>query len=1041
MKTYCSLIAAMAVLYPIGYDLSAAVIAKLTPPKAENSCIRFYRENNRLRITDFPASQNGGIARIPLMGMGTSLPPGKYCAYIQLDDVKMPVPLEVAIANDVQVIIPVNTNTRYIGPIHFSASQSFRTIDIRAAVNLSIRSLIVTDFPEPSIPAVIPTIPSQKNTVWIEAPDDLPYPYWFQIDKPLRYVFRSSGTGKAKVEISLVDYHHCQVAEKTVEVDLGTFGSLVLPTVKKYGPYLAKFRISYPDGRQSELQKIFAVVSPPPSQPNLMLGGHGNSALILAMGGARERLWDSNQTLLWKNVEKEKGTFRWSGYLPPKPLRSIVVLETRPQWAQDTFANPDYYFQYVDALTKQYRGQVEIYEIFNEPYTEENEHPEKIATIVRRCAEIIRRNDPSAGIALGGPPEEIPPGLGIWEKLVKARAFDAVDAVTGHFYVGAGGTHPLDQDLRFDAYINAVKNLLSRHGYGQKQLIDSESGICPMETFYAGQPPCYGLWGGKGFSERAPVPYLVGTPMYARLLLLHLYHRIPWMIYHTDKSYGNSWAMVDGDLTPLPASVAITQAVRLLQGFEPAERASVPSRFFGIAFRHGNQDIAVFWAIGLKSGETLWAASSGQAQVKLLDMFGNSLPAATEYEVGSNPVYVKGATAAVKSFFSGLRVRSQIDKEVAARNGRIDQPVCRKGYHGFTVTVPPGAAGCSPDCLYDDILIGSGTPADSWTAASTVPQETAIVYEWTQPQTINWITVGWATGYRPEKYKVEWFDGNRWILAQGTWNGWRKPNENTESYPVWQFKTQKLRFSFIPRTDGSTRTTEFAAYFAPRLTPPITEMQEVYNRNFTPDRNGFLVDWLVCGPFPAMGNRYGSNKPAMWNDLLLKNHYHYGRQYDDTTLHPKVDQTHFVKFEDNSQTKWRVGRGTIHWTPYHTKDGYVDLAETFQKSDIYPDHAKPIENCYGYAVCYITMKKEFTGTMAVGSDDGYKIMVDNTRIAEKVIYRGAAKDQDKYTVKIKAGEHRLLVRVHNDINGHGFFLRFLNQDGTPFRDYHIKIVP
>jgi len=34
-----------------------------------------------------------------------------------------------------------------------------------------------------------------------------------------------------------------------------------------------------------------------------------------------------------------------------------------------------------------------------------------------------------------------------------------------------------------------------------------------------------------------------------------------------------------------------------------------------------------------------------------------------------------------------------------------------------------------------------------------------------------------------------------------------------------------------------------------------------------------------------------------------------------------------------------------------------------------------------------------------------------------------------------------MVRVHNDINDHGFFLRFLNPDGTPFTGYTVKIVP
>jgi len=451
--------------------------------------------------------------------------------------------------------------------------------------------------------------------------------------------------------------------------------------------------------------------------------------------------------------------------------------------------------------------------------------------------------------------------------------------------------------------------------------------------------------------------------------------------------------------------------------------------------------IAAFWSVGLKVGEKRFVASSAGDNVKRFDMFCNPIPASRKkLEVGSDPVYVAGSEAAVKEFFSKMKSESVFEK---GKNtfGRLDQLVSRKGNDGFRIVAPKSAEGYSLDRIHDENTISSGDKKDSWMPVPGKSGEpVTVLYEWNSPQRINWITAGWAMGYRPAKYQVEWFDGTGWRRVQGTWSGWRKPNENVESYPVWEFKTEKLRLSFIPKEDVPTRVSEFSAIYAPRLTPPITEMQEIYNRTFLPGKDGFLGDWLICGPFPANGSRYTGKIPPLWNEMFLKNHYHYGRQYNDATIRPKVDFGHFVEFRENANTKWFVGKGTVHWFPYHSKTGYIDFAQAFHGT---PVHAKPltIENCYGYAICYVTLKNRFEGQLAIGSDDGYKVMIGDKTVAQKIIYRGAGKDQEKYPVAIPSGTHRILVRVHNDINGHGFWFRLLEKDGKPFTDYSIKIVP
>lgn len=1002
-------------------------------PAVSGGGIQYYNRDGAVCISNRPESRNSTIAGLEL---GREFPAGKYEVYLKLNDVTGSNPLELSLAGELRVIQPKNTGNGYLGPIGFDAEKPFSRMDVRASASLKIGAVLIATEPVSAIEASAPAPAVDNDAFWIRTVESGRYPCWFRPGEEPAFRYESAGKGSAAVGIEIYDYNHEVVARKRETIALGSSGKIMLPELKKCGPYLARFLVECPDGQKIEQQKIFALLSAAPEKLTDRLGGHGNSALLLAMGAGRERLWDTNGSLLWRTVEKEKGKFDWSkSKLPPQPLKPLVVIETVPDWAKKPGEDPADLLEYVDRLTKRYKGQVEIYEIFNEPYHPDANHAE----IVGKVADVIRRNDPEVKITTGGPPEEIPPALEWWETQAKAGLFNHVNTITAHLYVGAGGTHPLDQDIRFDAYATALKQLLKRFGQENKELIDSESGLCPNETFYLGEPPVYGLWGGKGFSKRTPVPYKIGTPMYARLFLLHLNHGIPWMIYHTATSYGNSWSLCDGDTTPLPGAVAIAQAVKLLENAEPTGKPALPKGLFGVSFRKGDETIAAFWSVHLKMGETRWISSSAASGVRLLDMFCNALPSGKEVRLGSDPVYVIGKPEQVSAFFSGLKIRSELEKD-SSISGRFDQLVTRTGYQGFRIKAPQGATGCSLSTIHDEETVGTGKPEDSWQAAEKAGEVVAIVYEWDKPQSINWITAGWAVGRRPEKYKVEWFDGSRWILVQGTWQGWRKPNEDVESYPVAEFKTGKLRLSYLSKSDVPACVSEFSALYAPRLTPPVTEMQEIYNSDFAPDKDGWIRDWLVCGPFPATGNRYTRQEPAFWNTDFLAPHYHYGRPFDDSIIRPRVDQQHFVTFTENPQTKWKTGKATVNWFPYHSQNGLVDFAAAFRQSNVFEDH-RTVENCYGYAICYLSLKNDFKGVLSIGSDDGYKIMIDKKLIAQKVVYRGAVPDQEKYPVELTAGEHRIMVRVHNDINDHGFFLRFLNPDGTPFIGYTVKIVP
>ncbi|NLX06993.1 MAG: hypothetical protein GXY33_17790, partial [Phycisphaerae bacterium] len=97
--------------------------------------------------------------------------------------------------------------------------------------------------------------------------------------------------------------------------------------------------------------------------------------------------------------------------------------------------------------------------------------------------------------------------------------------------------------------------------------------------------------------------------------------------------------------------------------------------------------------------------------------------------------------------------------------------------------------------------------------------------------------------------------------------------------------------------------------------------------------------------------------------------------------------------------------------------------------------------CFGYACAYLDVPHDLDASLAVGSDDGYKIWIDDQLVADLVVFRGAAVDQEKHPVKLTKGRHRLLVKVHNDIAGHDLFLRFLDADDKPITDYVVRLTP
>ncbi len=933
------------------------------------------------------------------------------------------------------------TGPQWIGPIHFKTTVSADVIHLRGYSGVMVDCFWLAAAGKTAPAQVEKPVPNMAKKDWQTLWMDWPvYPAWVTDQMPVAIRVRSAGSGSAKVNCRMFDFDHREVGSFSFTVNLGG-GQMMqeIPVPKKFGPYLLRFFVSLPGLPDYEYQRIVTRVSAPLEFTCDRFGGHGNIPLLKLMGGGWNRLWDAGGgNAHWSNIEPEKGKFVWDDNLPAPPVKTLAVLERTPSWLKkDIKDDPSDWLNYARRMAEHFRGKIPVYEIFNEPYNNSSDEAcRKHVAVVTKTAEVIRQADPKALVTSGGPPEEMPPGLGWWKQMIKWGLIKPLDYISVHLYFGGGGTYPIDQDLRFDAYTTSLRRLIDENGGKGKMLWDTESGLCPMESFYIGRNVTYGLWSGQGFTPHDPVPYRIGTAMAGRYLLLHFWHNVRWNYYHTTgHCYGNSWALCDFDDTPLPAAAAVAQLTRFFADAANDGKPALPAGLWGLRFKKGKESIAAIWSVNLKLGEKRFLTLPQNPQVRLLDIFCNPVEKNDSLEIGMYPLILVGGPEAVTRTLAGLAVKSEIDKSISG-----PAKISTRLTGSAKLTASSTASGFTVNPVRDENTVSTGTVKDSWSSKfGKDPQW--LEYRWAEPQTIHRLLCAWPPGDLPDQYKAEWFDGAIWQPCSGT-PDWRSPGLPTEDYTITPVKTDRLRMIIRNKAGRPAKVAEFEAYSIPRLTPPITEMAEIWSRNFKPSAEGFIRDWLVCGPFPSPGNRYGQDKkPANWNADLLDTCWIYGSGHGEPVLQPHVGLEHFAWFPGGTQAKWKPMDVRVAWQPVHTGDGdYLDLGKIFTNSLITsPGHM--VEQSIGYAACYIDVPADIDAILLIGSDDGYKLWLDDKVAAENIVFRQALRDQEKYPVKLTKGKHRLLVKVHNDIGGHGLYLRFQTPGGKPLTNLTIRLAP
>lgn len=184
-------------------------------------------------------------------------------------------------------------------------------------------------------------------------------------------------------------------------------------------------------------------------------------------------------------------------------------------------------------------------------------------------------------------------------------------------------------------------------------------------------------------------------------------------------------------------------------------------------------------------------------------------------------------------------------------------------------------------------------------------------------------------------------------------------------------------------------------------------LAEFYRDNNLPDKaaahiqkTGFITEeaWLILGPFDNTGG-IGYNTAYIPEDAT---------QIDRTKEYDGIDgQIGWQKSEDN------------------TLNGYISLGDN-------------IDWCIAYAFATVTSPNERKVQFRFDSDDQGKVWLNGKQIFTHT--KTFSAEIDKYTIPVtlKQGKNSILVKVYEEKEGWGFYLRITDTDGEPFDDLRIS---
>ncbi len=310
---------------------------------------------------------------------------------------------------------------------------------------------------------------------------------------------------------------------------------------------------------------------------------------------AEWRLWDTGTT--WHDLEPQRGVWRFDRLdslvktAKAHDKQILLTLGQTPTWASRDPHRASVYgtgasappqeigdwIEYVSQVTNRYRGQIEAYEIWNEPNLAEFYTGDvgEMINLTREAAVVIHRVDPHARIV--SPSASMLSGVDWLRRYLEAGGGQYTDVLGYHFYVVPAAPEAMVP------LIAAVRKLLDDAGYAGMPIWDTETG-----------------WGG----EKKTMPAGVQQAFLSRALLLGRLaglERFYW--YAWDNHNWVNLELTTPDNTR-PTSAATAFSVTQSQMVDRTVRnCSVRNSTWDCTLVSGNEEEHAVWSV---NGKTPW---------------------------------------------------------------------------------------------------------------------------------------------------------------------------------------------------------------------------------------------------------------------------------------------------------------------------------------------------------------------------------------------------------------------------------------------------
>ena len=153
--------------------------------------------------------------------------------------------------------------------------------------------------------------------------------------------------------------------------------------------------------------------------------------------------------------------------------------------------------------------------------------------------------------------------------------------------------------------------------------------------------------------------------------------------------------------------------------------------------------------------------------------------------------------------------------------------------------------------------------------------------------------------------------------------------------------------------------------------------------------DGFLDQWLICGPF------YSDRGWATLDEDYL---------YGESTVRPREGVRSFGKA----------------WRPWDTEDGFLQFLNAPFAHTLFVT---------GYAHSYVHVPETVNAQSLCGSDDGIKVWLNGNVVWRKDANRAAVAGEDRASIILQAGWNSLLVKVRQGMSHWQFVLQLVGENG------------